>query len=506
MHRNLTGARAVVIGAGVAGLSAAIALSARGARVLVLERGPVPGGRLARIRLGPYRFDLGESAVTQAALFGRLFALADLRLSDFLEFQPIDPFARLIFPGGESLALWRESDRLLGEIGRFSSSDARRFAKDWRRWHQTALAAEDAFWTRPGRRWKGWADLAGAPTAWPFAAALLDPRSLRRYVHGRYRSPAVPALMAFMASRFGAFLSSAPASLRYLMILELTRGLAAPVGGMGALVDALLRVARLSRVRIVTDARVERIELDRGRPRLVAGEGFKEVRADIVISTLNPRQTLEGLFNPGESVGRALRPIRRQRPSRSALQILVGSSREWSAVDAFETVWLAPDRRETERQLDGWRVPAAQPAISVQNLSRVASDAAPDGASALRIGIPAPALSARYSWNRDNTGRMRDELLQRLEGLGMRGLEESIEQELVLSPQALEQAYDLPGGSLFGPSLRGPWGLLSRPGQACATIPGLFFAGASTHPGPTVSLAALSGMLAAEAAASAPKG
>jgi 1-hydroxycarotenoid 3,4-desaturase len=45
--------RVVIVGAGVAGLTSALALAARGLDVTVLERTAAPGGKMRQVGIGP---------------------------------------------------------------------------------------------------------------------------------------------------------------------------------------------------------------------------------------------------------------------------------------------------------------------------------------------------------------------------------------------------------------------------------------------------------------------
>ena len=51
--------RITILGAGLAGLSAALSLARMGYRVRVIEREEIPGGMAMTIKRGEYRFDLG---------------------------------------------------------------------------------------------------------------------------------------------------------------------------------------------------------------------------------------------------------------------------------------------------------------------------------------------------------------------------------------------------------------------------------------------------------------
>ncbi|WP_245916205.1 phytoene desaturase family protein [Aureicoccus marinus] len=68
--------RAVVIGAGVAGLATAIRLQIKGYQVDVYEANAYPGGKLHQQTQDGYRFDLGPSLFTLPHLVNELFELA----------------------------------------------------------------------------------------------------------------------------------------------------------------------------------------------------------------------------------------------------------------------------------------------------------------------------------------------------------------------------------------------------------------------------------------------
>jgi len=64
----------VVIGAGLAGLSAALHLAGRGRAVTVVERQAWPGGRAGRLDVGGYRVDTGPTVLTMPDIIDEAFA------------------------------------------------------------------------------------------------------------------------------------------------------------------------------------------------------------------------------------------------------------------------------------------------------------------------------------------------------------------------------------------------------------------------------------------------
>ena len=62
------------IGAGLAGLSAALHLAGRGRAVTVVERQPWPGGRAGRLDVDGYRIDTGPTVLTMPDIIDETFA------------------------------------------------------------------------------------------------------------------------------------------------------------------------------------------------------------------------------------------------------------------------------------------------------------------------------------------------------------------------------------------------------------------------------------------------
>ena len=73
LSRGTAAPRVAVVGAGYAGMAAAVTLARRGARVTVFESGPVPGGRARRVVTGDHSLDNGQHILVGA--YGTLFAL-----------------------------------------------------------------------------------------------------------------------------------------------------------------------------------------------------------------------------------------------------------------------------------------------------------------------------------------------------------------------------------------------------------------------------------------------
>ncbi|MFE7778622.1 phytoene desaturase family protein [Streptomyces sp. NPDC057445] len=94
---------AVVIGAGNAGLTAAVTLQRAGARTLLVERHSVPGGCATSFRRGRYEFEVALHQLSGIGAEGQAFSLrgllAELGVADKLEFVEERDLYRAVVPG-----------------------------------------------------------------------------------------------------------------------------------------------------------------------------------------------------------------------------------------------------------------------------------------------------------------------------------------------------------------------------------------------------------------------
>ena len=92
MNNQLPTKKAIIIGAGIAGIAAAIRLKLLGFSVEVFEQNSYPGGKLADFKLGDYHFDAGPSLFTQPQNIKELFELAGEKMSNHFEYHQLTRF------------------------------------------------------------------------------------------------------------------------------------------------------------------------------------------------------------------------------------------------------------------------------------------------------------------------------------------------------------------------------------------------------------------------------
>ena len=89
--------KALVIGAGFAGLSAASFLAKKGWAVTLIEKNEMPGGRARKFQAEGFTFDMGPSWYWMPDVFEKYFGSFGKKVSDFYELQRLDPSYRVYF-------------------------------------------------------------------------------------------------------------------------------------------------------------------------------------------------------------------------------------------------------------------------------------------------------------------------------------------------------------------------------------------------------------------------
>src|ERR1700761_2311543 len=126
--------RVIVVGAGFAGLSAALHLAGRGREVTVVERESWPGGRVGRLDIDGYRIDTGPTVLTMPDVIDETFAAVGETTADRLELAPGDPAYRALFADGSALDVHSDRDAMAAEIERLAGpSEAQGYLRlrDW---------------------------------------------------------------------------------------------------------------------------------------------------------------------------------------------------------------------------------------------------------------------------------------------------------------------------------------------------------------------------------------
>lgn len=481
--------RVVIVGSGVAGLVSAFALAARGLDVTVLERAASPGGKMRQVTIGGSQIDSGPTVFTMRWVFDELFAAAGRNFSDSVRLRPLDILARHAWDEHTRLDLFADEARTIEAIGDFAgASEAegyRAFCRDTKRIYEIL---ERPFLRAPqpsmGRLIgaDGLRGLMRLPQIKPFSSMW---SALGRY----FADPMLRQLFGRYATYCGSSPFLAPATLMLVAHVE-RAGVWSIDGGMHALAKALADSARSLGATLRFGQEVSEVLVSGGRAsgvRLASGE---HVAADAVIVNADVGAVADGMFGiPARRAAAGIPPCAR---SLSAMTWSVVAKPDGFPLHRHNVFFSGDYAAEFDDILVRDRLPR-EPTVYVCAQDREVHDLTPGSPERLLVLVNAPANGDRNIYDAAEVEQCAQRTFGVLERRGLRIQPQAMQ---VTTPADFNLMFPATGGALYGRRSHGWTASFQRPG-ARTRIPGLYLAGGSTHPGPGVPMAALSGRSAA---------
>lgn len=480
-------ASVIVIGAGLAGLSAAAHLSRDGHEVTVLERASVAGGRAAFVDAAGYRLDVGPTVLTMTDLLSDTFTAAGADMADYLDIAPTDPMYRATFADGSVLRVLHGRDAMTEEIRNVCGNvDARAFGRfcDWlAELYDVELANFiDVNFNSP-------LGLARTPAALISLVRMGGLQKLSTKVAQFFTDERLQRVFSFQSMYAGLSPYEALAVYAVITYMDSVRGVSFPKGGMSRIPIALAAACEKAGVGFEYDTTVERIlRTPSGAVsgvRLTSGETR---RAEIVVCSADlPVAYRELLGTEPPFVAR----VGRYSPS----CVVWGAGVTGALPDdvAHHNIYFGGEWKQAFRSLlnDGVRMPDPSILVTVPTVSD--PELAPPGGHVLYVLEPMPNLKGRIDWTRQREA-IKSSLIDRVAALGF---PTDTKAEVFIDPLDW-QSQGMAQGTPFALAHRffqsGPF----RPNNVTRRIPGLVFTGSGTVPGVGVPMVLISGKLAAQ--------
>ncbi|MCL4560537.1 MAG: phytoene desaturase family protein [Chloroflexi bacterium] len=479
---------AIVIGAGIGGITAAAHLARHGIHATVLEKNLRPGGRFDRFSYQGHHFDAGPTLYIMPLVYQAEFATLGASVNEMLALQRVNPTYNLVFDDGAQLALTADLKTMcaqLEDLERGSFEGFLRYMQEGARHYQLAmerLVLKD--FRSPGQFF----NLAALPLLFSLKPLVHHYNNMSHY----FRSPRLKAAFTFQDVYMGLSPFQAPATFSMMPYTEMAHGAWYPKGGMYQVVQALMQVAARVGVEYEFGAEVDRIEIAEGRARGVRLKDGRRLEADVIVANADLPYVYHDLL-PDEDLARRLY---HKRYSCSTISFFWGVDEMYTTLGPH-TLFLADDYRENFQSIVNDLTIPDNPSVYVHAPARLEAAIAPQGEDTLIGIVPVGHLDedGRQDWQaiRDHA---REAIFRRLALLGIDDLQEHIKFEICYVPLSWRKRFNLMKGATHGLCHTLTQLGYFRPHNRHPRYPNLYFVGSSTHPGTGVPTALVSARLA----------
>jgi len=499
----------IVIGGGHNGLVNAAYLARAGRKVLVLERRHVLGGAAVTEEVFPgFKFTVCSYVVS--LLRPEIIEELDLPRYGF-HLLPLDgTFTPL--PDGDYLFRTHDSAQTRQELQRHSRKDAEAYEQFGQLMHHMAMAVRPTLSMVPPE-----------PTS-------LSPANLRglgllgkHFGHlGEKRLYDLAKLMTMSSADFldewfeyeplkatmsasgiiGTFLGPRSPGTAYVLLHHYMgeidgafRAWGLPRGGMGSVSEAIAGAARHFGAEIRSEAPIERILLQDGTALGVVLQSGEEIRARVVVSSLDPKRTFLKLIEAAALDPDFLEAVRRYkiRGSSGKVNLALGELPRFTALPGEGphlrgAVSISPSIDYIERAFDDAKYGdySRRPYLDIVIPSLMDSSLAPRGKHVMSIFVQYAPYQLRQGTWEDKREAFGDTVIDTLSEYAP-NLKNAILHRQVLSPWDLEQKIGLTEGNIFHGELSPDQLFFLRPvpgwAQYRTPLRRLYLCGSGTHPG-----------------------
>ncbi|MEL6355373.1 MAG: phytoene desaturase family protein, partial [Bacteroidota bacterium] len=377
-----------IIGAGIAGLAAAIRLAASGYNVDVFEANAHPGGKLSQFSLGNYRFDFGPSLFTMPQYVDELFSLAGENPRDHFNYHQLETVCHYWWEDGTQLnaaaeveVLAKECEEVLGvpqnRVLNFMRDAEHKYQTSGRTFLEKSLHQADT-----------WLNLEVARAMLKIPG--LDLFTSMHKVHQRdLQHPKLVQLFDRFATYNGSNPYKAPGLLSMIPHFEHHFGAYLPNGGMYDISQSIYQLGQRLGVQYHFHTPVEEILTVEQKASGIRLANGKQLSFDRVVCNMDVFFAYDRLLPQAKRPERTLR----QQKSTSAIIFYWGIQRQFPQL-GVHNILFSDDYQTEFATLEAGGL-SADPTVYINISSKLVNDDAPEGGENWFVMVNAPPANGQ---------------------------------------------------------------------------------------------------------------
>ena len=480
---------AVVIGAGIGGIAAALRLSKKGYQVIVFEANNYPGGKLSAFSLGKYRFDAGPSLFTMPHFVNELFELHGEKASDFFTYKKKKIACEYFWEDKTRITAYADPKRFLKEVQNKLDVKASVLQEYLQRAKKKFDLTAPLFLDQSLHKFKGFLNTKTLKALLNFNLYEIN-QNLHTVNARQLKEPHLVQMYDRYATYNGSSPYQTPGIMTLVQHLEQEYGTFVPDGGMEQITLSLHALAKRKGVTFHMGEKVNQILLERDRAIGVKTEK-QTLKSDIILSNMDIFPTYKRLLKNTKAPDRILS----QEPSSSAIIFYWGVQQKFDQLD-LHNIFFSKDYKAEFEAIFNQNKPSDDFTVYVNITSKDVPKDAPKGGENWFVMINTPADHGQ-DWEQIKN-RLREKTIAKLNRILKTDLNPLIKEEEFLTPRMIQQKTSSHLGALYGSSSNDKMAAFLRHPNFSSKIKNLYFCGGSVHPGGGIPLCLLSAKIATD--------
>lgn len=483
---------AIVIGAGMGGLAAALRLAHAGYRVTVLEKQSRAGGRSSVIEEDGFRVDTGPTILVMKETFDDTYRALGYDINERVEFTQLDPNYRVYFHDDTYIDLFANMARLADEVERIEPGAAEalfRFLGSGAKKYALGMPFVE-------RNYDHITDLVNPLAGWK----LMQTGSHQRLFPavGRYfKSDKLRKAFSFHSMFLGLSPFESLAMYSLITYADLALGMWYPKGGIYAIIEDMLALADELGVEVRTSAPVREIVTKDGGVQGVILESGEQVLADLVVSNADLPYTYKKLVPAAHRSDYPDARLDRMKYACSGYLLYLGVDKVYDHM-THQALYFSEDYRANLDAIFETKTLPAEPSFHLNVPTITDPSLAPAGHSLIYVLAPMPNLQGPVDWQQA-APMVRDQIVDQVAHIVDPDLRDHIVWEREYTPLDFQHDYNAVYGTAFGSLAQGLFqSAYFRPHNKAHDINGLYFVGQGTYPGIGMPMVLLSARLVTE--------
>ncbi|WP_299013699.1 1-hydroxycarotenoid 3,4-desaturase CrtD [uncultured Polaribacter sp.] len=486
---NKKSKKAIVVGAGLGGLSTAIRLQSKGYSVTVFEANAYFGGKLTAFEEEGYRFDMGPSLFTMPQFIEDLFSITHKNIADYFNYKKKETVCNYFYEDGT----------------RFSAkADVKQFADNAKKSFNVDDSSIENYLEKSKKKYDLTASLFLEKSLHKlntylskdtvkaiFQVNSLDINTtLHNYNAAVFKDDKLVQLFDRFATYNGSSPYQTPGIMSMIPHLEQYFGTYFPKGGMHSITKSMYQLAKDIGVTFQFNTLVDEILVEQ-KTAIGIIENENKHLADVVISNADVVPSYRKLLKKQKAPEKTLQQPR----SSSALIFYWGIEKLFPELD-LHNIFFSEDYKTEFDYIFNKKDVFEDATIYVNITSKEEKTDAPQGKENWFVMVNVPSNTGQ-DWDAI-ISKTKQNIITKLSRILNVDFAKLIGYESILDPRKIESNTQSYQGALYGASSNNKFAAFLRHPNFSQEIKNLYFCGGSVHPGGGIPLCLLSGKIVSE--------